>query len=70
MLQRKGAFFKSSRFALWFKMSAASPQLSRDEARSLCAPSSNLNSGFLQFDTAHEGDLQLQSLYRAIHLTM
>jgi hypothetical protein len=35
----------------------ASPQLARDDARALCAPSKNLNTGFLQFDTAHEGDL-------------
>jgi len=31
------------------------PQLSRDDARAMCAPANNLNAGFLQFETAHEG---------------
>ena len=38
-------------------MSSPAPQLPRDDARALCAPANNLNTGFLQFDTAHEGDL-------------
>jgi hypothetical protein len=47
-----------SRFIIQKSMSATpAPQLARDDARALCAPSSNLNGAFLQFDTAHEGEL-------------
>ena len=48
-------------------MSSPAPQLPRDDARALCAPANNLNTGFLQFDTAHEGDLVCTSVALCIY---